>query len=388
MIDFTARMWPDEQRLQAEDILTRQAQLLAKVRESVIVTDLAGLITYWNAGATRVFGLTSEEMLGSPFADRYAGKLRGSVNEIIRAAAGGSDWSAEWEDYHKDGMRIWIDVRISRITDRANTPVAVLILAHDITERRHADGQARRLQNELAHFARISTMGEMATGIAHELNQPLSAIASFAHAAQAALKSHPCSDCQRLSTILEKIENQSLRASEIVKCLRRLVRKAAPQRSMVDLKDLIEDVLAMVQVDACLAEIEFSLELDPALPQLLADGVQIHQVILNLIRNAMDAVSGVEPSRRRIIIASGGRNPGEVEISVGDSGPGIPNEAAERVFEAFYTTKADGLGIGLAISRSIIESHNGRLWVESVVGEGATFHFTLPLAEGRAQPHG
>ncbi len=388
MNDFTAKMWPDEHRLQAVDNLTRHAQLLAKVRELVIVTDLAGLITYWNAGATRVFGLTSEEMLGRRFGDRCPEEVRGRIEEIVHAAAGGSDRSAEWEDYHKGGTKVWIDVRLSCITDRTDTPVAVLILANDITKRRHAEEQAQRLQNELAHFTRISTMGEMATGIAHELNQPLSAIAGFAHAARAALESHPCSDCRQLSSILEKVENQSLRAGEIVKRLRRLVRKAAPQRSLVDLKDLIEDVLAMVQADTCLAEIEFSRELDPALPQLLADGVQIQQVILNLVRNAMDAVSGVEPSRRRITVSAGCRSLREVEISVRDSGPGISEQTADRIFEAFYTTKADGLGMGLAISRSIVQSQDGRLWVESAEGEGATFRFTLPLAEGRAQPHG
>jgi C4-dicarboxylate-specific signal transduction histidine kinase len=187
-----------------------------------------------------------------------------------------------------------------------------------------------------------------------------------------------------MSHFLEKVKVQSLRAGEIVKRLRRFVRKAAPQSSAVDLNELIEDVLAMVQVDARVAEIEIDRSLDASLPQVIADGIQIQQVILNLIRNAMDAVSGIEPPRRQIIISSRFRNSGEAECSVRDFGPGIPEEISDRIFETFYTTKAHGLGMGLAISRSIIESQDGRLWFASVTGAGATFHFTLPLAEGRA----
>ncbi len=372
-------MWPDDERRRAEETLARQAQLLANVREAVIATDSGGLITCWNDGATRIFGWTVEEMLGRSFWEWCPGNLRDRVDEILGAVASGSDWSAVWEDRRKDGTRIWIDVVVSCLTDRAGLPEGVLILAQDITGRRHAEEEARRLQNDLAHIVRISTLGEMATGIAHELSQPLSAIAGFAHAAQEALKSRPCSNCNELGSLLELIEIESFRAGEILESLRRLVRKEASQRSMVDVNKLIGGVLAMVHADLLHAKIEILRHLDPALPQLVGDGIQIQQVILNLVCNAMNAVGGVEPSRRRIIISSGCRNSQEVEISVRDSGPGIPDAAAERVFDAFYTTKADSLGMGLAISRSIIESHHGQIRFESVAGEGATFYFTLPL---------
>ena len=372
-------MWPDDERRRAEETLARQAQLLANVREAVIATDSGGLITCWNDGATRVFGWTVEDMLGRPFWERYPENLRDRVDEILGAVASGSDWSAVREDCRKDGTQIWIDVVVSCLTDRAGRPEGVLILAQDITGRRQAEEEARRLQNDLAHLVRISTLGEMALGIAHELSQPLSAIAGFANAAQEALKGRPCSNCNELGSLLEHVEIQSFRASKILERLRRLVRKEAPQRSSVDVNNLIDDVLALVHADAILAKIEILRHLDPALPQLVGDGVQIQQVILNLVSNAMHAVGGVEPSRRRIVISSSCRNSQEVEISVRDSGPGIPDEAAERVFDAFYTTKADGLGMGLAISRSIIESHHGQIRVESVAGERATFCFTLPL---------
>ncbi len=175
-------------------------------------------------------------------------------------------------------------------------------------------------------------------------------------------------------------EIQSLRAGEILESLRRLVRKEASQRSMVDVNKLIDDVLAMVHADLLHAKIEILRDLDPALPQLVGDGIQIQQVILNLVCNAMNAVGGVEPSRRRIVISSGRRNSQEVEISVRDSGPGIPDEAAERVFDAFYTTKANGLGMGLAISRSIIESHHGQIRVESGCRRGGRVLFHVAAA--------
>lgn len=254
-------------------------------------------------------------------------------------------------------------------------------LRTEIAERKQAEEDARRHLMQLAHVNRVNTMGEMAAGIAHELNQPLSAIAGFTYAARSSLEQDASPASGRLKSLLAEIESQSLRAGEIVKRVRRLVRKAAPQSGSVDPNELIEATLALVQTEARIERIEFVRRLAPDVPLLSIDAVQVQQVILNLVRNAMEAVSEMDASRRQIIVESVASKPGEIEISVRDFGPGLSAVALDRAFEAFFTTKPHGLGMGLAISRSIIEAHGGQLRFESKAGEGARFYFSLPLPE-------
>lgn len=247
--------------------------------------------------------------------------------------------------------------------------------------RENAEDTIRQHQTDLAHMVRLNTMGEMASGIAHELNQPLTAIANYASASQRFIQSEGC-DAKRLQEPLENIRKQAVRASEIIRRLREFVRKQQPNKTNADLYELIHEGLVLIRGEAARQQVPILLELDDHMPDVSADKIQIEQVILNIVQNAIDAVSTTDSHRRMVTIRSYQAEDKIARVDVVDTGPGMDEELRRRVFDAFVTTKgAKGMGIGLSLCRSIVESHGGRLWVESEPGQGSTFSFTLPLAK-------
>jgi two-component system sensor kinase FixL len=250
---------------------------------------------------------------------------------------------------------------------------------HDVTDRRRAESEARVLQERLTHFSRLSTMGEMAAGLAHEINQPLSAIATYAQACQRLMRL-PEPGTEDVIAALEQINAQALRAGEVIRRLRNFVKNREVKREPVDCTRLLEDLRTLADTDARLHNIRLRLDCQDALPTVYADPIQLQQVVLNLVRNAIDAMTDVTEERREVLLSSRRTEDEEVEITVADHGTGLAPEATEHLFNPFFTTKASGTGLGLAISRSIVRAHGGRLWHTPNDDCGVRFHFTLPVS--------
>jgi PAS domain S-box-containing protein len=250
------------------------------------------------------------------------------------------------------------------------------VFSKDITERKRVEAQARQHQAELAHVLRLGTMGEMAAGLAHEINQPLGAIANYAQGCVHRLRSGS-NDAAALLPIVEQIAREALRAGEIIRRLRELVRKESPQQQVVDLNTLVRKSVQMIESEARQHDIRLQLVLAPDLPAVGCDPIQIEQVLLNLLRNGVEAVQIARNGERALVITTAANGANGVAVSICDSGAGIPEPPID-VFAPFFSTKPQGLGMGLSISRSIIEAHSGRLSATRNPDRGSTFRFTLP----------
>ena len=240
-----------------------------------------------------------------------------------------------------------------------------------------SDAELRKLRAEVAHSARISMLGEMAGGLAHELNQPLAAISNFAYSAKVKLSAIEHPSVSEINGLMESVLDQSQRAGAVIRRLKKMVEKSGPARSTVDINEVIEEVVSLIESEVRIGNIQLTLELAPDLPKLLLDRIQIQQVILNLLRNALDAVLDAKRSGGRIVVASKMHGEEHVEVTVADNGIGIASDPMDSIFDAFESTKQSGMGMGLAICKSIIEQHGGRIWAEQDVSEGAVFHITL-----------
>jgi len=254
-----------------------------------------------------------------------------------------------------------------------------VIVNVDVTERRLAESEARRHQTEIAHLNRVAAMGELASSLAHELNQPLTAILTNAQAARRLL-ARPAPDLEEIAASLGDIVEDDQRAGDVIHRMRSLLRKEESRRTPVDLNEAVRRVVRLVSSDAQLRKAAVATSLDPGLTPVSGDAVQLQQVILNLVVNGLDAVGDRPPDHRSVEIQTAARD-GRVVVTVSDSGRGIPAGDVSRVFEPFFTTKAHGLGMGLAICRSIVDAHAGRLVVRSAPGRGAAFECEFPAAE-------
>ena len=250
---------------------------------------------------------------------------------------------------------------------------------HDVTDRRYAEEEARQLQERLTHFSRLSTMGEMAAGLAHEINQPLAAIATYAQACRR-LMGQPAPDHEEVLAALEQINSQALRAGEVIRRLRNFVKNREVTREPVNCRRLLEDLRTLAEPDARLHNIQLRIESEGRVPTVYADPIQLQQVVLNLVRNAIDALAEAEEQDREVVLTARRSGEREIEITVSDRGPGLDPEATDHLFNPFFTTKSGGTGLGLAISRSIVRAHGGRLWHTPNEGRGARFHFTVPAS--------
>ncbi|WP_437940542.1 hybrid sensor histidine kinase/response regulator [Sorangium sp. So ce341] len=259
-------------------------------------------------------------------------------------------------------------------------------LERELELNRAAELKVRKAQEELAHLNRVSAMSELAASIAHELNQPLAAILSNAQAAQRLLGQAP-PDIAEARAALDDIAADGRRAGKVIERMRAMLRKGELCAVALDLGELVREVARLLASAALLAGATVRIELAPGLPRVQGDGIQLQQVLLNLLVNALDAVSRRPPEARLVVVRARAADGGGVELSVADSGEGVPPADLERIFEPFFTSKVQGLGVGLAISRSIVEAHGGRLWAECGPGQGATFRCTLPVwREGEGAP--
>jgi PAS domain S-box-containing protein len=298
---------------------------------------------------------------------------------LERALASGEVEFFEFEAVH-EGMVRACEVRI--VPSGANEVLAII---RDISDRRRADERERNLQTELAHVTRLSTMGEMASGLAHELNQPLSAIVAFVAGCRRRLESGEEAS-EELIQAMRSAEQEAQRAGTIIQRLRSFVSRKEPRQSSVHVNDVVGEVMALFGGELRLAEVELAVDLAGDLPLVLTDRVQIAQVLINLLRNALEAISGEGASGRMVRVWTAYRDGGMIEIGVEDSGAGIRPEVASHMFDPFFTTKSHGMGMGLAISRTIVQAHGGSITAEPRPDRpGTRLRFTLPGAASGAQ---
>lgn len=278
---------------------------------------------------------------------------------------------------HKDGSIVHGLVHLSAISDHEGKPLLIISQILDRTDVVAAELEARRQRERLAHVARLGTLGEMAAGIAHELNQPLAAIANYTQACQRLLASGDI-DAEELGQVLGRVTAQARRAGDVIHRLRAFVRRHTPDRRHRDANELIQEILPLVEMDCRAHEVDLRLEFQPDLPRVQVDGIQLQQVLLNLTRNAVEAMNHCAPETRSLVIRTRALSEDEAELAVEDTGPGVPPGLLEQLFEPFFTTKPEGMGLGLSLSRSIIEAHGGTLRYDSGPEAGSAFRIRLP----------
>jgi two-component system sensor kinase FixL len=310
---------------------------------------------------------------------------RDKVRQALRdAIENGKDYDAEFRRVLADGSVRWFAARGRVYADKQGKPTRVLGLSMDITARKQAELEAARQRNELVHLSRVTTLGELSSSLAHELTHPLTAILSNAQAAQRFLARDDV-DLDEVREILNDIATEDQRAGEVIHRLRRLLKKGEPpkHRDDVDLNEVVRDVLKLMRNDLINQNVIADTDLAQNLPAVTGDRVELQQVLLNLVLNACEAMADCGSSERQLLIASKLEN-GAVEVSLTDRGGGIQEKKPEQVFERFFTTKKEGMGLGLSICRTIINAHRGEIWATNNAHCGATFHFSLPIVRSDA----
>jgi PAS domain S-box-containing protein len=276
-----------------------------------------------------------------------------------------------------DGATRWIHARGTLIRDEQGRPYRATGIAEDVTEEKHAQEALAKAQADLAHVTRLTTVEQLAASIVHEVNQPLAAVVASGNACLRWLAKEP-PNLEEVRETAGRIVRDANRAAEVVAKVRALTRKTPTRRDRLDVNETIGQVVTLTRTEARKSRVALRTRLSPDVPPVLADRVQVQQVLLNLIVNGIEAMSGAGEGPRDLVIESAKDVANGALVTVRDSGAGLRAETADRVFDAFYTTKAGGMGMGLAISRSIIESHGGKIWATSNTPRGANFHFTLP----------
>jgi PAS domain S-box-containing protein len=372
-------------RKMVEEALRRErdfAQTLIDTTQAIILLlDSKGRISRFNPYMEQVSGYKLDEVQGKDWFTTFLPKRdQKRVRELfLRAREGVQTRGNINAIVTKDGREREIEWYDKTLEDADGKVVGVLATGQDITERKQIEQREREHQAQLAHASRLTTVGEMASSLAHELNQPLCAILTHAEGCSRMARSRAADDEEMLGK-LDTIAAQAERAGEIVRRVRSFVRKEPPRQQIVHLGKIVRECLAFLKLKTQSHGVSVELDLDEGIPAVFADTVQIEQVVLNLARNGIEAMQDPEILDRRLTIRNSKRADGWVEVAVRDTGKGLPKKELDKVFEPFFTTKADGLGIGLSVSRSIVESHGGRLYARANPDGGMTFSFSIPAA--------
>jgi two-component system sensor kinase FixL len=369
--------------LMTGEALAREAHLqsiLDTVPEAMIVIDERGIIQSFSSAAERLFGCRAAEAIGqnvstlmpAPYHENHDAYLQRYLNTGERRIIG---IGRVVVGQRKDGSTFPMELAVGEMKSGDQRFFTGFI--RDLTERQQTEARLQELQSELVHISRLTAMGEMASTLAHELNQPLAAIANYLRGSRRLLEGASDEKSAAMRDALDKAGDQAMRAGHIIRRLRDFVARGESERRVESITKLVEEASALALVGVKDLGIRVQFQFKPEIDLVIADRVQVQQVVLNLIRNAMDAM---ETSQTRdLVVAIAPAESGHVRISVTDSGSGISPEIAEQLFQPFITTKRHGMGVGLSISRAIVEAHNGRIWVEPNPTGGTIFHFTLAV---------
>ena len=347
----------------------------------IAITDISACIIMANPACERIFGYSREEILGISLREITNENDREITRSNIAQLLAGTlpEYHLQKRYERKDGSIVWANTSVSLIQGTESMLPMLIVIVEDISERKLAEEALTLAQVELARVSRVTTMGELAASIAHEVNQPLAAIVANGHACLRWLAADP-SNIKEANDATKSIIRDSKRASEVISRIRGFFKRDMPQRLNVSLNKTIRDVIELVQGEARSHGILLRSSLDKNLPYVLADNIELQQVVLNLVINGIEAMTLIPRDRRVLDIATRHSKPDEINVSIRDSGTGLSEQHKDQIFDAFYTTKPQGMGMGLAISRSIVEAHGGRLWVTPNEGAGVTFQFSLPIS--------
>jgi PAS domain S-box-containing protein len=363
---------------------TRLAAIVSSSDDAIVSKTLEGKIGSWNAGATNIFGYEATEMIGKSIFHIIPPELHEEEKEILtRLGRGEPVHHYETTRIAKDGRRVEISMTLSPLFDKSGKAVGASTVARDITASRQSEAELQRIRTELARVTRVTTLGELTAAIAHEVNQPLTGLISSGNACLWWLAGDtPNLEAARRS--IQRMIDDGNRACAIIGRIRDMVSKSPPRRDGLNINDTIMEVLALLRVELSRNNISPRLELSNDLPLVSGDRIQLQQVILNLIMNAIEAMSEIGETQRKLLVASAKDGANGVLVTIEDSGPGLDGESVDHLFEAFFTTKARGMGMGLAVSQTILRAHGGRLWATPNASQGAIFQFTLPACDQKA----
>ena len=378
----------DEEKQLEDALRTRESHLrsiLDTVPDAMIVINGYGVVQFFSTAAERLFGYAEQEAIGKnvselmPMPDRarhdgYLARYRSTGERHIigigRIVTG----------MRKDGTTFPMHLSIGEMQS-GGVPYFTGFV-RDLTEHQQTQARLQELQSELVHISRLSAMGEMASALAHELNQPLSAISNYMKGSRRLLADSVDPNAPKIESAMDRAAEQALRAGQIIRRLRDFVSRGESEKRVESLSKLIEEAGALGLSGARDQNIQLRFNLNPEFDLVLVDRVQIQQVLVNLFRNALEAMA--QSPQRELIVANAGEADDMIEVAVSDTGSGFQDDVQSNLFQTFFTTKETGMGVGLSISRSIIEAHGGRMWAESNASGGATFRFTLPAAAGES----
>jgi two-component system, LuxR family, sensor kinase FixL len=367
----------------ARDISDDMQALLDAAVDAVILIDHQGTMRVANRSAERMFGYAAAELLGHNVSMLMPANERdehdGYIARFIRTGeARVIGRGRKVLALRRDGSTFPAQLSVGQVAGAEPPRFAGFV--HDLTDENAMDIEVRRAQERLAQVARFASMGEMAAGLSHELNQPLAAIATYAQACDRLL-ANPTAELPAVQDALRQIAAQALRAGEIIRRLRQLVRERKSEHRREDLNEVVAEVAALAAHDLRTQRVVLEFDLAGALPRVDVDRVQIQQVLLNLVRNAIEALGELPAARRHITLGTAALDNRRIEICVRDEGPGVTPEAMARMFDPFFTTKPEGTGLGLAISRTIARAHHGTLGHRAGSDGGSEFFLRLPVPE-------
>ena len=372
------------ERRRAEEKLAESEHRLRLIIESepecVKLQTIDGKLLEMNpAGCALVDADRSEEVVGSSVYRFIAPEFRSAYEALTKRVFDGESGVLEFQIISLKGHTRWLETHAVPLRNSRGSIIALLGITRDITGRKRAEEEVRRHGTEIAHVSRLTVMSEMASTLAHELNQPLSAISNYTRGCMRRIRSSS-STAEEILAAMELVCVQAERAGDIIRSVRAFVKKGESSPMTSQINAIVRDAVRFADPEARQHDVGIQLLLAEQLPSVLADGIQIEQVILNIVRNAIEAMDGMKFGKREITIETTFNERDAVEVRVTDTGPGISSVTYEEVFDPFYSTKPTGMGMGLTISRSIIEAHGGRLWATQKIGRGLTFQFELPMA--------
>ena len=355
------------------------AALVAFAVDGIMAIDEKGTVRVYNKACERLFGYQASEVLGrnvkmlmpQPYHDEHDNYLAHYVATGEKHIIG---IGREVSGRRKDGSTFPMNLSVGEGIVRGERTFLGIIT--DLSERVARDRKIQELQGEMLRVSRLTDMGQVAAGLAHELNQPLTAILNYTNACLDAAEERGDSE---MKSILGKVAEQATRAGNIIRRLRSFVEKRGPNRSSEDIAHTVDEAIRLGQINAEEHGIKMRITIERGLPTVMIDRIQIQQVLINLLKNAAEAME--HSSRRELIVAIGRAGPGLLQVSVADSGPGISEDVRDRLFKPFVSDKANGMGMGLSICRGIVEAHGGRLWLEANPGGGSVFRFNIPTGD-------